>query len=493
MTHHEQDTVSAAPAEQNLPVGRNLKIGFFHLGSGMADVLATGIWNRIMISDLGFAATPIGLLASLRYFLAPMGIWAGRVSDSRAILGYRRLFWIWLGRALMIASVFLLGTQTANIARGAAVDAWTWILIGGALFLFSFGTAISGSTFLALVYDRSNQRQRGRAVGIVWTFLLLGFTIGGVLFGVMLPTVESREIFTWMGSAAATFEQYRVFMFEGHPGYTPDTIEALFMSAGLIMGVLWFFSLVGEERRSSGAVNAASGQPNPEDTNVWQDLKLVWQSRSLRFFAAYLGLSMAFAFSQDLILEPFAAEVFNMSARHTTRFAAYWGSTAIAGTVLFLWLSRRVSWLSNTNLSYIGIVVLIIAFAIFGVSAMFEIRALVTIGLVVLGVGLGVWNVGTLGLMMDMSPVERAGTFLGFWTLLVTFTRGFGVAGGGVFRDIFVGMTGGNVALSYGLVFFVGVAGLALSFYMLMRVNVKAFVPQTQRHETAQILAGALD
>jgi len=493
MTRHEQDTVSAAPAEQNLPVGRNLKIGFFHLGSGMADVLATGIWNRIMISDLGFAATPIGLLASLRYFLAPMGIWAGRVSDSRAILGYRRLFWIWLGRALMIASVFLLGTQTANIARGAAVDAWTWILIGGALFLFSFGTAISGSTFLALVYDRSNQRQRGRAVGIVWTFLLLGFTIGGVLFGVMLPTVESREIFTWMGSAAATFEQYRVFMFEGHPGYTPDTIEALFMSAGLIMGVLWFFSLVGEERRSSGAVNAASGQPNPEDTNVWQDLKLVWQSRSLRFFAAYLGLSMAFAFSQDLILEPFAAEVFNMSARHTTRFAAYWGSTAIAGTVLFLWLSRRVSWLSNTNLSYIGIVVLIIAFAIFGVSAMFEIRALVTIGLMVLGVGLGVWNVGTLGLMMDMSPVERAGTFLGFWTLLVTFTRGFGVAGGGVFRDIFVGMTGGNVALSYGLVFFVGVAGLALSFYMLMRVNVKAFVPQTQRHETAQILAGALD
>ncbi len=434
MTPHESD--ATAPADKNLSVGRNLKIGFFHLGSGMADVLATGVWNRIMISDLGFAATPIGLLASLRYFLAPLGIWAGRISDSRAILGYRRLFWIWLGRILMIASVFGLGTQTAQIARGAAVDAWTWIMLGGALFLFSFGSAISGSTFLALVYDRSNAQQRGRAVGIVWTFLLLGFTIGGVLFGVMLPTVESRELFTWMGSAGLVFEQYRVFMFEGHPGYTADTIEALFMSAGLIMGVLWFASLVGEERRSRGSVNEANGQTNPEDTSVWQDLKLVWKSRPMRFFAAYLGLSMAFAFSQDLILEPFAAEVFNMSARHTTRFAAYWGSMSILGTILFLWLSRRVTWLSNTNMSYIGVAVLIVAFLIFGVSSVFEIRALVTIGLIVLGIGLGVWNVGTLGLMMDMSPVERAGTFLGFWTLLVTFTRGFGVSGGGIFDTL---------------------------------------------------------
>jgi hypothetical protein len=54
--------------EPNLSVARNLKIAVFHLGSGMADVLTTGVWNRIMISDLGFQATPIGLLISLRYF-----------------------------------------------------------------------------------------------------------------------------------------------------------------------------------------------------------------------------------------------------------------------------------------------------------------------------------------------------------------------------------------------------------------------------------------
>ena len=43
----------------------------------MADVLTTGLWNRVMISDLGYSATPVGLLLGLRYFLAPLGLWPG--------------------------------------------------------------------------------------------------------------------------------------------------------------------------------------------------------------------------------------------------------------------------------------------------------------------------------------------------------------------------------------------------------------------------------
>src|SRR5690554_6221636 len=105
--------------QPNLTVGRNIKIGLFHLGSGMADVVTTGVWNRIMITDLGFNATPVGLLVSLRYFLAPLGVWAGRMSDRRAIGGYRRLFWVWLGRLMMVASMIAVGIITANLARGS--------------------------------------------------------------------------------------------------------------------------------------------------------------------------------------------------------------------------------------------------------------------------------------------------------------------------------------------------------------------------------------
>ena len=459
---------------QNLPVSRNLKIGFFHLGSGMADVMATGVWNRIMISDLGFAATPVGLLVSLRYFLAPLGVWAGRMSDRRAIGGYRRLFWIWLGRAMMALSLVGLGLITAQLARGAAATAITWVAISLAMLLFSLGNALSGSTFLALIYDRAPEHQRGRAVGLVWTFLLLGYTVGGILFGVLLPTDDDP-------ATALTF--------------SPETLQTLFVVAGLALAGLWFFSLLGEERRSSGA--AARQTESEYTTTLRADLQLVWQNRRLRFFMVYLGLSMMFAFSQDLVLEPFAGDVFGMSAQHTTRFAAYWGSMAIIGTLLFLWLSRRYKWLTNTVMSYIGVGILTVTFALFAFAGIAGLRSLITPGLILLGFGLGLWNVGTLGLMMDMSPATRAGTFLGFWTLVVTLARGVGVSGGGIVRDVILTVSG-DLTLSYVAVFVLGTLGLMVALWALMRVQVRAFHAEQAAAappaaDTAAIFANALD
>lgn len=460
---------------QNLPIGRNLKIAFFHLGSGMADVLTTGVWNRIMISDLGFLATPIGLLVSLRYFLAPLGVWAGRMSDERVILGFRRLFWVWFGRAMMVISTFTLGLTTAQLAQSpGTASVWQWILLSLSLLLFSLGSALSSTPFLALIYDRAPEHQRGRAVGIVWTFLLLGFTVGGIVFGLMLP--EHAE-----GTSQLSF--------------TPEALRDLFILAGISFAGLWFFSLLGEERRNDIRLSQAAGHEEPR--SIRSDLGLVWRNRPMRFFLLYLTLSMFFAFSQDLILEPFAGDVFGMEARITNRFAAYWGSTAIIGTLVFLWLSRKIPSLTNARMSLYGVIALIAAFAIFAVSSLVEIRALVTPGLIVLGVGLGIWNVGTLGLMMDMSPLGRAGTFLGFWTVAVTFARGFGVSSGGITRDLWLQVTG-SPSISYGVVFVAGVIGLGISLWCLARVDVIGFkraekTRQEQAEETAAIFAGAMD
>ncbi|MAS32463.1 MAG: hypothetical protein CL610_00565 [Anaerolineaceae bacterium] len=458
--------------KKNLSIARNLKIGLFHLGSGMADVLATGVWNRIMISDLGFSATPIGLLVSLRYFLAPLGVWAGRVSDRHAITGYRRLFWVWLGRALMVLSLFALGLATAALARGADATPAMWVVLSLSLLLFSLGNALSGSTFLALIYDRTPEHQRGRAVGLVWTFLLLGFTIGGILFGVMLPTTDNTTGLS----------------------FTPDTLQNLFIITAVILGSLWFFSLLGEERRSTGSVESSTASET--STSVWADLRLVWHNRHTRFFLFYLALSMLFAFAQDLVLEPFAADVFQMDARHTTRFAAYWGSMSILGSLLFLWLSRRIKWLDNTNMSYIGVAVLVATFGLFAVSSLGAVRWLVTPGLILLGLGLGLWNIGTLGLMMDMSPASRAGTFLGFWTLLVTFARGFGVSGGGIIRDMVLALTD-NLQLAYGSVFVLEFVGLLVALWALSQVKVNVYQAaqpiENQPADMAKALAGAIE
>src|SRR5690606_2900062 len=170
----------------------------------------------------------------------------------------------------------------------------------------------------------------------------------------------------------------------------------------------------------------------------------------------------------------FAADVFGMDAQHTSRFSAYWGSMSILGSLLFLWLSRRIKRLDNTLMSYIGVSVLVVTFVLFGVSALAEVRGLVTVGLITLGFGLGLWNIGTLGLMMDMSPASRAGTFLGFWTLVVTFARGFGVSGGSILRDAMLAVTG-DLQVAYGSVFVVEVTGLLLALWALRQVNVASY------------------
>lgn len=454
--------------QQGLSTARNLKIGLFHLGSGMADIIIGGVWNRIMISDLGFSATPISLLGSLRYYLAPLGVWAGRMSDRHAVGGYRRLFWVWLGRAMMVLSIAMLGLTTASIASGDVVNALDWIVMTVAMLLFSLGNAFSGGTFLALIYDRARPDQRGRAVGIVWTFLLVGFTIGGILFGIMLPEHED-------GTSTLSF--------------SPDTVQTLFLVAAGLLTLLWFFSLLGEERKSSGAAETE----NPESsTSLRADLKLAWSNRQTRFFFWYLALSMLFAFSQDFILEPFAGDVFGMEARVTSRFSAYWGSMSILGTIVFLVLNRRIKWMTNTVMSYLGVGFLIAAFALLTLSSFAHVRGLVTPCLIVLGIGLGIWNVGTLGLMMDMSPFGRAGTFLGFWSLVVTISRGLGTSGGGVARDLMLQITN-NFSSAYGIVFGLGGIGLLVAFWTLTRVKVKAFKSAETTLDSETVFAGGLD
>jgi BCD family chlorophyll transporter-like MFS transporter len=102
-----------------------------------------------------------------------------------------------------------------------------------------------------------------------------------------------------------------------------------------------------------------------------------------------------------------------------------------------------------------------------------------------------VWNVGTLALMMTLSPAGRAGTFLGFWTMVVTLARGGGVASGGVVRDALLALTG-QLNVAYGVVFVVGVVGLAFSWWALNQVDVKAYQSE-QMPETGAILAASMD
>jgi BCD family chlorophyll transporter-like MFS transporter len=468
VTAEAQAQTAEASAPGNVSMLRNIKLGTFHIGSSMADILTSGVWNRIAINELGLAATPVALLISLKYFIAPLSIWVGQRSDVTQWRGYRRLPYIWSGRALMVISYFLLGLATLvladNFTRGHLLASlglpgievvsqpvtevvWGWLGLAASFLTFSLGSALSGTTFLSLVYDVTPQAQRTRVISVIWFFLILGFAGAGVLYGRLLPE------------------------------YTREGFLAMFIIAPLIMGGLWVISMVGEE--NPNAVLAQTAPAQAKERPFWVDAREAWSNVQTRLFFAYLSLSTLFFYTQDVILEPFGARVFDMSVAHTSRFSAYWGSMALIGIVVSLLVAKRFpKSVNNMSLSRWSLIVLVVGFGLFLISALFLVRPLVTVALVVMGVGLGMWTVGGLGLMMDMTRAFGAGLYLALWTVASTLARGSGTVLGGVLKDMGIALTG-QANLAYGLVFLVQVVGLVVCYVVLKNVDVDLFQRQT--------------
>lgn len=431
-----------ADGEAHLSLGRNIKIGSFHIGSSMADILLGGVWNRIAIAELGFAAFPISLLLALRYFLAPLSVWVGQRSDSISIFGYKRLPFIWFGRALILISLVTIGFATVDVYEtGSALG---WIAMVSSVILFSVGSVFSGTTFLALIHDVAPGQQRTRAVSVVWFFLISGFAISGVFYSIVLKE------------------------------YTRQGFLTLFVVAPIIMGILWVVSIFGEEKR----MKVKNEAPKPAKVRIepfWPSMRRAWSNPQTRVFFWFLGLTTLFFYTQDGILEPFAGQVFNMAPSTTNRFSAYWGSMTLISIVVCLFLARRFpAQINNTSLSRWSVIVLAFTFALFTLSAFAQIRELVTIGLIVLGIGLGMWTVGTLGLMMNMTVVAGAGLYLSLWTVSETLARGVGTLIGGTLRDVTLNLTG-SIPTAYGTVFLFQAVGFAATLFILSRVSVKEF------------------
>jgi BCD family chlorophyll transporter-like MFS transporter len=198
----------------------SFKLGSFHIGSSLTDLLTSAVWNRVLISDLGVAAWPIALLTALRYLLAPLTLWAGHQSDTHPIRGSRRAAYIWLGRGLMLVSLPMLPLSTGLIVveRSSPLG---WGLAIAAFLLYGVGTLLSGAPFLALVHDSAPYARRGQALSIVQFMLVVSFAFIPILYGRIMPAYDQ-----------ATFWRLVIIAMSG---------AAFF----------WFVSIWGEEKRTS--------------------------------------------------------------------------------------------------------------------------------------------------------------------------------------------------------------------------------------------------
>jgi BCD family chlorophyll transporter-like MFS transporter len=432
---------------------RNIRLGLLHVAVAITFVLINGILNRVMIYDLKILATVVAVLVVLPYLLSPMQVLIGQYSDTHPIAGYRRTPYIALGLALCIGGAVLAPHVALLMARAFVPGLLLGVLAFG---LWGVGYNLAVVGYLSLASDLSDERHRSRTIAIMWFMMITSIIITAI--------ITSRAL----------------------KQYSEAQLIYVFNAGGLVALGIAALGLVGLEPRISDfrlqiADLAADGaKPNLQSAIYNQQsrasqraaVRAVLDNPQARRFFVYLILLLAAILGQDILLEPYGAQQFNMSVEQTTQLTATWGgATLIAlllqGLVLSRWLSKKTGALLGALLATAGLLLI-------AASGMLDIRALFVPGVFALGFGTGIATSTNLALMLDMTTPEQAGLFIGAWGVADALARGAGMLLGGVVRDIVTAGTG-SVSSGYITVFLIEAIMLAASLLLLRRIDVGAF------------------
>lgn len=411
-----------------------LRLGLFQLAAGGLSVLFLGVLNRVMRVELGIDLFVVSLLVGGGHYLgALVAIPFGFYSDTHPIAGYRRTFYIIAG-ALVTAIVLI---SSPWVARWLLLSSHPLKLLLGFLFFLLEGvsTYVAGTAYLALIADQTTKEERGQATGVIWTMLFVGIIATGI-------------------STSIVFKEYSF-----------DGMVALFVAGGVLAVVMSIIALFGQETQPSERIA-------PSTKGFTDALRTIRQSRNSRYFGAFLLISMFSFFMQDVILEPFGGEVFGLSLAETTRFNAYMGIGLIAS--MLVGGLRLIPRMGKRWVTELGCWILVGSFVALGASSAFHIQSGLSLIIGLVGLGGGLFTVGGVALMMDMTSSEHTGVFVGAWTLVQAVARGPASFASGGLYSLFTSL-GATIAQGYSLVFVLEALGLFISIAFLRRVKVKEF------------------
>ncbi|MCC6298342.1 MAG: BCD family MFS transporter [Anaerolineales bacterium] len=454
-TSSEAAAVPAGSTEGVYRFSRLLRLSTFQVGSALGDILVTSVWNRIMINELGMNAAPVGLLIALRYLLAPLSLLAGYWSDTRPWLGFHRTPYIWSGRLLIVLSYPLLPLSLSRFAANHS-DIGGWLIAILCFLMYGTGTLLSGGNFLALVRDSVPKQRQGFAIGVIETALILMFPIAAISLGRAM-----RE-------------------------FSLEAFWSVSLTVMAISAFFWFFAIAGIERRF---YNPRAG--NKESAlQFGVALRKIWSDVDTRRFFIFLALATLAAWAQEAILEPFGAQALGQDIEQTTRYSAYWQTATVIFLIACAVRFRKRPAEQNVRVTKIGLGVMTAGMFLLALAAFGAQLRLLQISLFVFGAGFGLYTFGAFSLLIAMSSDAEAGMYLGLWTICVLLSRGIGIALGGIFRDLILSLTG-TATVTYGIIFLLEAAGLALSIYFLARVDVIGFGKRVGRIASGDTVAAS--
>ena len=382
-----------------LPLGRLLRLSLFQVSVGMALVLLTGTLNRVMIVELGMAASVVAAMVALPVLFAPARALIGHRSDHhRSYLGWRRVPYLWFGTLLQFGGFAILPFALLVLTDSAHPPVVGQVAAAFAFLLVGAGLHTTQTAGLALASDLATEETRPRVVALLYVMLLVGMLVAALAFG----------------RALADFSQVRLI----------QVIQA----AAVVTIVLNVVAVWQQEPRDPSRTRHDKKRPAFKASFA----AFRQNRRAMRLLAA-VAIGTAGFSMQDILLEPYGGEMLGLSVGATTELTAL----LAAGTLVGIWYAaRRLARGQETHRSAaLGLLTGVAGFALVIFADPMGSTTIFCCGVALIGCGGGLFAVGTLTAAMSETDATAAGLALGAWGAVQAAAAGLGVALGGAIRD----------------------------------------------------------
>jgi len=271
-----------------------VRLGLVQASIGAVVMLATSLLNRVMVVEYGMAAAvPAGLVALHYAVQLARPVW-GHGSDR----GYRRTPWIIGGMALLCGGAMLavlalpFGASNPFVSRAMAI--FGFVMIGA-------GVGSAGTSLLALLASGVAPQRRAAAAAVTWIMMVMGIVLSAGIAGVLL------EPFSWI---------------------------RLVQVSGGVAGAALILTVIATFRLERGAPALISAPQMSSEQTLGDALRAIFAEPDARRFTVFVFLSMLAYSMQDLILEPFAGIVFEMTPAQSTSLSAVQHSGVLIGMIV---------------------------------------------------------------------------------------------------------------------------------------------------------------
>lgn len=413
-----------------------VRLGAVQASIGAMVMVATSLLNRLMVLEYGLAAgIPAGLVAWHYMVQLTRPLW-GHGSD----LGRRRTPFVIGGMAILGAGTMLAvqATTMLDVSRTLGI-----VLAVVAFSLIGAGVGAAGTSMLAILATGVAPEKRAAAAATTWIMMVFGIVISAGTAGALLdPYSEQRLLMVAGGVIAAAI-----------------TVTCL--------------AMLGLESKAAAALAPETREP---PASLREAIAEILGDPQSRRFTLFIFVSMLAYSMQDLILEPFAGLVFQMSPGQSTSLSGVQhggvligmivtglGGSAFAGRMP---IELRV-W---TMLGCIGSALALTGLAL---AARAGPGWPIAANIAALGFFNGAFAVSAIGSMMGLAGAgkrTREGVRMGVWGTAQAIAFGLGGLTGALGVDLARSATG-QVTEAFQLIFALEASLFMVSAVLAMRVT----------------------